>query len=855
MKFSFLSAKGYLTLLVTLLGAIGQLYAQNSDAEITLSSKNITLAAIVEQVQAQTPFRFVYSKKFVAAEQPVSLQSARMKIDQLLFALNAKTGLRFERSGNQIVITQSDRGSISGTVRTSDNQPASNVTVTLKGLRTTHSDEDGTFIIKNIPAGNYRIEVSYVGYAAGGQQVEVKMNEQATVDFVISSSSKELSEVIVSGNKKNKFASKESEYVARMQLKNLENPQVYNVVTSELMKEQVVVTPVEAIRNATGAVPVIYPSGGFGVSFRGFSIGANARNGMETTTERSGIDVANIERIEVLKGPSGTLFGASASSFGGVVNVVTKKPFETSKSELSYTTGSFGLNRMTVDVNTPLNSDKTVLFRVNASVNREKSFLNYGFNNTTLIAPSLSYRANERLSLNFDAELLKFNNTQPLNHIVYPAANFKSAADIPLPYRSTLYHDDADAKGYTTKFFAVADYRLSDKWTSKTLFSFTGENVDYSYQRPVLWMSPTVATRAFSVYGPLYNNYTNIQENLTGEFATGTIQHKVLIGLNYRYYNGKFLTSNVDVIDQVDVTGKFAPVTKGTIDKLTEMENYPTADQHTASAYVSDVVNFTSRFSALLSLRVDHFERKAVDETDKGYKQTSLAPKLGLVYQLIDNKLSVFSNYMSGFQNSAPVNQPDGSRKVLDPIFARQFEGGIKAELFEKKLSATVSYYNIEINNATRTTAELLTVQDGKQQSKGAEVELIANPLEGLNIAVGYAYNNNRILKTDDPALDGNKAENSPNNVANFWVSYLFQDQLRGFGLGFGGNYVDRSFRLSDNLAYTPEYTLLNSTVFYDLEQWRIGAKFNNMTNKKYWDSQWNAQRPSNFAVNLTVRF
>jgi len=256
----------------------------------------------------------------------------------------------------------------------------------------------------------------------------------------------------------------------------------------------------------------------------------------------------------------------------------------------------------------------------------------------------------------------------------------------------------------------------------------------------------------------------------------------------------------------------------------------------------------------LLSLRVDHFDRKALDETDKGFKQTSLAPKLGLVYQLIEDQVSVFGNYMSGFRNSAPLSQPDGTLKVLDPIFARQFEGGVKAELFNKKLSTTLSYYNIEINNATRTTPELLTVQDGKQRSKGAEFELIANPVEGLNFAIGYALNNNRVLKATDAALEGKKVENSPNNVVNFWASYLFQNTLKGFGLGFGGNYVDKSFRSANNLASTPNYTLLNSTVFYDHEQWRIGAKFNNMTNKKYWDTQWNAQRPSNFAVNLTVR-
>lgn len=82
-----------------------------------------------------------------------------------------------------------------------------------------------------------------------------------------------------------------------------------------------------------------------------------------------------MERIEVIKGPFGTLFGSTSSSFGGVVNLVTKKPFETTATEdVSYTTGSFGLNRLTTDINTPLNKDKTALFRLMSLLIRKRAF-------------------------------------------------------------------------------------------------------------------------------------------------------------------------------------------------------------------------------------------------------------------------------------------------------------------------------------------------------------------------------------------------------------------------------------------------------------------------------------------------
>lgn len=556
-----------------------------------------------------------------------------------------------------------------------------------------------------------------------------------------------------------------------------------------------------------------------------------------------------------MKGPSGTLFGASVSSFGGVVNVVTKKPIEAKRTELSYTTGSFGLNRLTVDINTPLDNEKKVLFRVNAASNRERSFLDYGFNNTILIAPSITYHVNEKLTLNVDAELLQVHNTQPMNN-VFRSADIKQPGDLLMDSRKTLFHDNVDVKNYAARVFAEAVYKLSDNFKSTTLFSFVSENVDHSYQRLVIWSSPSMATRASYVYGPVYNGYTNIQQNFNGKVNTGSLTHNLLIGANYRHYTSSFLFADIQTIDQIDVTKPFKPIVSQQIDKLVSFEPFPSPTQQTASVYASDVIKLLPRFSAMLSLRLDHYHIKAAEGGEDGFKQTSFAPKLGLVYELVPKLVSLFANYMSGFQNVAPVSQPDGTRKVLDPLFAKQAEGGIKAELFEKKLSFTASYYRINIDNATRMNEELVTIQDGKQLSKGLDLELITQPLPGLNILAGYAYNDNRIVKAAlDAKIDGNKAGNAPENVANFWASYTFQNQLKGLGFGAGMNYVDKMYKASDNKFFIPSYTLVNAVVFYNRQAWGIQVKANNVFNVKYWDSWANPQAPANIAANLSFRF
>lgn len=751
------------------------------------------------------------------------------------------------------VFAQQNHGKIKGIITTSDGDPAAGVNIILKNTKYgTVSNDDGTFEFNKVKVNSYILQVSLTGYETSETTLNVTENETTSINLQLKVSNKELKEVIISGPKSIVF--KKTDYVARMPLKNLENPQVYSVIHKELLQEQVAVDIRSAVQNSPGVVSISFPSGGIGVIFRGFSAGVNSRNGMETASGRSSVDLGNVERIEIMKGPSGTLFGSSVSSFGGVVNLVTKKPFETPATEISYTTGSYSLNRLTADINTPLNKDKSVLFRVNLAVNREKSFLDYGFNNTLLFAPSLTYKASEKLTFNFDAELYNVNNTRRTYNTYSATSRITNPNDLKIDYRKSMFHDDIDAKTKATKVFAQAEYEISENWKSTTVFSFVGEDVERSYQSYAVWSSPTQAARRVGLWGPIYNNYTNIQENLNGKFSTGSIKHKFLAGINYRLYSSAFSGGTTFTLDNIDVTTPFAPIRRKAVDAGLALTTSAIADQKTFSVYACDVINFTDRLSAMLSLRVDNFDREKVG-TVEGYNQTALAPKLGLVYELVKDQVSVFGNYMNGFQNMQPVTQPDASIFVLDPIYAVQYEGGIKAEAFNKKLTGSVSYYNITIDNATRLNAVGFTEQDGKQVSKGFDFELVAAPINGLTLIAGYGYNDNRIVKASDAAIEGNKATSSPENVVNFWSSYTFQNKLKGLGLGFGANYVDKNFFTAENTFYIPSYTVYNASVYYDHSTWRVGLKFNNLSNERYWDFWGTSQAPANILANLIIKF
>jgi iron complex outermembrane recepter protein len=291
----------------------------------------------------------------------------------ILFTINAHRSMAYTRA---ITGFQAE-GLIKGTVTTSDGLPAEYATVIINGNQGMPVDKNGTFQFNNLAAGTYRLTVTFTGQEPQERTVVLQAGETAVVDFTLAASSLALNEVVIVGDKYTITSRKQSDNVARMPLEYLENPQVYNVIDKELIREQMSLTLDESFRNVPGAAPAKTGAGIPAFFSRGFQTSDNLRNGMATYI-RTTIDLATVERVEAIKGPASTLFGASMISFGGLVNYVTKKPYDHLGGEVSYTQGSYDLSRLTADFNTPVNEDKSLLFRVNMAYQKENSFQDQG---------------------------------------------------------------------------------------------------------------------------------------------------------------------------------------------------------------------------------------------------------------------------------------------------------------------------------------------------------------------------------------------------------------------------------------------------------------------------------------------
>ncbi|MBN8859470.1 MAG: TonB-dependent receptor [Sphingobacteriales bacterium] len=785
-------------------------------------------------------------------------------------------------------IAFSQNAIIKGTVTTSDGKPAEAVTVLLKPTaKATAADRNGYYELKNIKPGNYTISTSFVGLETQEQKVQVRAGQTLAIDFALKESEQQLQEVIISARKN---AGRTSEYVSKMPLKNLENPQVYNTVSAEILKQQVITTYDDALKNVPG-IQRLWEStgrGGDGASYftlRGFEAQVTMLNGLPGITSGS-LDPANIEKIEVIKGPSGTLFGSNVIGYGGMVNNVTKKPYEDLGGEITYTGGSFGLNRIAADINLPLNKEKGIAARINTAYQYENSFQDQGFRKSFFFAPTISYKVNDKLSFLVVTEFMQEEKTNPTMLFLGRDSKlqFKDLADLNYNNKLSLTSNDLSIKNPRYNLQGQMIYKLSGNWTSQTVLSRGQSNTDgyYSY----LYDNEN-GHRDFGLWISKDNSYTaisDIQQNFIGDFKIGSFRNRVVAGLDY--FDRKIVYSgtswgwvhNVNAQGEVNYIDPYtdeetAPVylTKQSVDNLlagTGVEDYSSKDR-AYSAYVSDVFNITPALMAMASIRFDYFDNSS-------YHQVTASPKFGLIYQPIQDKLSVFGNYMNGFRNIAPAPlyaEDDDviiGEKAFKPEHANQLEFGIKTNLFNNRLNSTISYYDIEVANQTMPDPEshnpLNQIQGGKSRSRGIEVDINANPVEGLNILAGYSYNYSNVLKGEALNIWFEQGKRpiwaGPKNLVNVWATYAFSSgAVKGLGAGLGGNYASDNATLNNTLTGTfilPAYTIINASVFYNTGKFRITCNLNNVTNKEYYGGGWstvNPQKPRNFVASVAYKF
>lgn len=722
--------------------------------------------------------------------------------------------------------------------------------------------------------------------------------------------SKSIDEVIL-----NKIIKKETESTSKMPLKAIEDPQVYSSVDKSVLQNQLIFNVDDAFRNVTG-LQLMWGAtsrsgdGGSFINLRGF-IGANSmRNGLIGPVTSS-IDAINIEKIEVLKGPSATLFGSTASSYGGIINRVTKKPFDHFKGEVSLIGGSYNYYRAQADINTPLTKDNRLMLRVNTAYTTQGSFQDKNAKNTQAVfMPSLRYKIDDRLDINLEFENFETRAT-PDQFIFYLTPdlgkNMHDVENLGLDYKNSYMPAGLYTNSKVRNLFGQINVKINDFIKSSTNVSSS-----YSYSdgfNPYFFIAPKLTItqdpndtelgiiRSDQSTRDSKKTYFQVQQNFNADFKIGEIRNRTVAGFDYMQAKDKQMFLFLSAYDWVPFkNGDYSAMTSQALAQTYHvLENTPGYDfdayntypiigtLKTTSGYISNVLTPVDGLNILTSIRYENNKylggKKGQANAD-AYTQAAWSPKLGLTYEFIKNKVSVFGNYQNSFKsNGYYISSNLGNLQLSKPERANQFEGGFKANLINSRLNATVNYYNIQVKNTLLNTGEYLTnvingvptpdynkpvqAEAGALVSKGIELEVNAYLIKGFSVIAGVSYNDMKYTEMNEGAEDqiGRRPDTGSSPwLANFNASYQFLDgKVKGLGFGFGGNYASDN-KIVNSAAGTfvlPKYLVLNANAFYDTQKFRIGVKVDNLTNEHYWNgySTANPQKLMNIVGNFTYKF
>ena len=360
---------------------------------------------------------------------PVAMIAAAMTIPAASFASNAKSDSKLSGNAsinmtntvaNDTLVTRATNGNeqkqgafaeISGQITDNNGNPINEATISVKGMkRAVRTKGNGYFTLSDLPSGETTIVVHAIGYAAQQRTLKLTNKSYQGVDFVMQERSDALPTVDVMGRREQSYKNSVSFVGTKTATALKDVPQSIGYVTKELVLDQGAITVNDVVKNISG---ISQYSAYNDFSIRGFrSLGnlnsGNLLNGMRGLTPLfRQSSLANLERVEVIKGPASALFGNAAP--GGVVNRVTKKPLDVARRSVTLTAGSFNTSNVYGDFTGPLNEQKSLLYRLNLGYENTDGFRDLQGVTTFIVAPSFTYILSDRTQLNAD---ITYNNNK-----------------------------------------------------------------------------------------------------------------------------------------------------------------------------------------------------------------------------------------------------------------------------------------------------------------------------------------------------------------------------------------------------------------------------------------------------------
>lgn len=616
----------------------------------------------------------------------------------------------------------------------------------------------------------------------------------------------------------------------------IETQQSISVVTRDEIEAQSAQTLGEALGYTPGVV-----SQPFGADprfdspiIRGFD-GRQSQflNGLRLmrTSGAPAIEIYGLERVEVLRGPASVMYGQANP--GGMINMVSKRPKFEEFGEVGAQIGSYDYYGGFFDFGGPIGGNDELAYRLTGMGRLADAQTDEIDNDRYLIAPSLTWKPTDDTTLTVLASVQHDNPGTPSG---LPPQFTLDAGDYRLPRDFFVGDRSFDESDRTlTNLGYEFEHRFNETWTFRQNARFS--HFDWEYQ--ALGMSSLGldtdgrTLRRNATFQDELLKTVNIDNNLQADLATGPIDHKLLFGLDYRYFDNDVSTN----FWQATPLDMYDPV-YGSVDLISH-----TLDTHVKSRltqvgiYVQDELSYDN-WRATLGLRQDWASSngtslnnltgvsRSLDQDDH-----KLTGRAGLSY-LFDNGIAPYISYSTSFE---PVVGAGRAGNALKPTTGEQVEAGIKYQPTGWNAFFTAAVYDLRQKNVSRTV-DGFPEQIGEVKVQGVELEGVVSLLEGLDLHAAYTYTKTEIGADIDDGNNGNRVENVPENAASLWLNYTFQEgtALDGLSVGGGIRYIGQRFGNAANTFDLSSVTLVDAAVSYRKNGYKASLNFQNIADEDY---------------------
>lgn len=666
-----------------------------------------------------------------------------------------------------------------------------------------------------------------------------------------------------------------------------------------------------------------FNEGNANLAIRGFAVSATPGNVQVLRDGFHGpsiFDFTNISRVEVVKGPASFLYGQVAP--GGIVNVITKNPQRTFAAKAEARTGSYGQHRFEVDLTGP--ASETLFYRIAASREQDIDYWKPYDAHSRNISPSLLWRPSDRVSVSLKYEdYVKVETPQVMQKPGYntqagiaPTAADPNLSGVDVPglpdnWNSMSYADYRHSK--TRGLSAWLDFKADDRWSLRAGYSRQSYEIDALFSGNL-----GMANNSTLMQGRRFRRqtYTNSDDtygaHAVGKYQLGETSLRLLFGGQYsrrRFDNWAAQAPNDPALGSVPTASPLPlwdlsdPATWNRhvsipLSALTENATNTTTDYVDKSVYGGSTFGFFGdRLLVLAGWRRTATQSQLVNHltglSQEKITASAVTPQYGVLYKFTPG-LAVFASYAESFVPGTQIlNHPDGTSRAAEPTQGRGHDIGLKAELFEGRLSGTLTFFDIRNKNIVNDLAvtdalgnvAIYNVQSGEQRSRGFELDTTAALTQNWQLYLSYSRmkaritefsgNDAAILAQDPATLDASGQANYKNvlrfhnaplqmsapHLANLWTRYNFtQKGLHGLYVVGGANFVRDQTILPDGPASSRQtYTLINAGIGY---AWRTNGRRmsvdlmgKNLTDEKYRPSQSTRGRPREFLLTFVARF